>query len=149
MVDTRGNLTLELYGDGTRTVACLASPSVVWLSEIDATGEPPVANNSATLDKVSTREASGDVYTVAVGRSGSTVTGVALERVDGPVVTATVGNGRFIAWWPEAEGVKAISVTTGAGTHDYPVDQQFSRSGPQPNNKTFGPVSGQPNTKSP
>jgi hypothetical protein len=148
VVDTRGNLTLELYGNGTRTVACLAGPSFVSLSEVDATGEPAVSDKTASLDKVSTRQASGDLYTVAVGRTGPGVTAVGLERVDGSAVTATVGNGRFIAWWPDAQGVKAISVTTTAGTQNYPVDEQFARSGPQPNNKTVHSLSDQPDNKS-
>lgn len=40
VVDTRGNLTLALYsGDGTATMACLASPSFVWLNPIGTSGE--------------------------------------------------------------------------------------------------------------
>jgi hypothetical protein len=148
LVDTRADLTLALYSDGTHWMACLAGPSFVSLQALDATGEPPVEDNSASLDKVSTRTASGDLYTVALGRTGSAVTGVGLQRVDGSVVTATVGNGRFIAWWPLGEGVKALSITSNTGTQNYPVGQRFSRSGPQPNNKTVDPLSRQPNNKS-
>jgi hypothetical protein len=52
------------------------------------------------------------------------------------MVTATVSNGRFMAWWPESEGVKALSVTSNTGTQDHPVDQRFAHSGLQPTNKT-------------
>ena len=148
VVDTRGDLTLALYSDGTATMACLASPSFVWLNPIDTSGEPPVTDNTASLDKVTTRGAAGDLYTVAVGRTGSSVTAVGLQRVDGSVVTATVSNGRFIAWWPESQGVKALSVTTNTGTQNYPVDQRFARSGPQPTNKTVHSLPDQPNNKS-
>jgi hypothetical protein len=117
-------------------MACLAGPTFVWLNPVDTSSEPPVTNGTASLDEVTTRGPAGDVYTIAIGRTGSAVTGVGLERVDGSVVTATVSNGRFLAWWPESEGVKALSVTTNAGTQDYPVDQHFARSGPQPTNKT-------------
>jgi hypothetical protein len=137
IIDTRGNLTLALYsGDGTATMACLAGPSFVWLNPVATSSEQPVTDNTASLDEVTVRGAAGDVYTIAVGRSGSAVTGVGLQRVDGSVVTATVRNGRFLAWWPESEGVKALSVTTNTGTHDYPVDQHFAQSNPQPTNKT-------------
>jgi hypothetical protein len=129
-------------------MACLAGPSFISLSEIDDTGELPVAGNSATLDRVSIRNVSGDLYTVAIGRSGSGVTGVALQRADGSVVTATVGNGHFIAWWPEAEGIKALSVNTSTGTRSNPVDPRFARSGPQPTNKSSGTSPGQPSNKS-
>lgn len=137
LVDTRGNLTVTLYsGAGTATMACLASPTFVWLNPVDTSSEPPVTDSTASLDEVTTRGAAGDVYTIAVGRSGSAVTMIGLERVDGSAVTATVSNGRFLAWWPGSEGVKALSVTSNTGTHDYPVEQNFARSGPQPTNKT-------------
>jgi hypothetical protein len=148
LADTRGDLTLALYSYGAQRMACLAGPSFISLSEIDDTGELPVAGNSATLDRVSIRNVSGDLYTVAIGRSGSGVTGVALQRSDDSMVTATVGDDRFIAWWPEAAGVKALSVTTSAGTHNYPVDPRFTRSGPQPTNKTLGASPRQPSSKS-
>jgi hypothetical protein len=117
-------------------MACLAGPTFVWLNPIDASSGPPVTANTATLDEVTTRGVAGDAFTIAVGRTGSAVTGVAVERVDGSEVAATVSNGRFLAWWPESEGVKALSITTNTGTRDYPVDQHFARSGPQPANKT-------------
>ncbi len=151
LVDTRGDLTLTLYSNGTDTMACLASPSVISLSPVDTTGEPPVTANTASLDKVTTRTPAGDLYTVAVGRTGSSVTAIGLLLVDGSDVTATVGNGHFIAWWPEGSGVEGLSVTTNTGTQDYPVDPRFARSGPQPANKTTkltGPSSDQPNSKS-
>ena len=107
-----------------------------------------MTDNTASLDEVTIRGAAGDVYTIAIGRAGSAVTGVGLQRVDGSEVTATVSNGRFLAWWPESEGVKALSVTTNTGTQDYPVDQHFARSGPQPTNKTVRSLSDQPNNKS-
>jgi hypothetical protein len=147
IIDTRGDLTLALYSHGASTMACLASPSFVWLNPIDTGGEPPVTDNTASLDEVTIRDVAGDVYTIAIGRTGGAVTGVGLQRVDGSEVTATVSNGRFIAWWPESEGVKALSVTTSTGTQEYPVDQRFARSGPQPTNKTVHNLPDQPNNK--
>ena len=145
LVDSRGDLTLALYsGDGTATTACLAGPSFVWLNPIDTSSEPPVSDNTASLDEVTIRGTAGDVYAIAVGRSGSAVTGVELQRVDGSAVSATVSDGRFLAWWPQSEGVKALSVTTSAGTRDYPVDQRFARSGSQPTNRTVRSLSDQP-----
>jgi hypothetical protein len=148
IVDTRGDLTLTLYsGDGTATLACLASPSFVWLNPIATSSEPPVKESTASLDEVTTRGAAGDVYTIAVGRTGPAVAGVGLQREDGSVVTASVSDGRFIAWWPESEGVKALSVTTNTGTQDYPVDQRFALSGPQPTNKTVRSLPDDPNNR--
>jgi hypothetical protein len=147
LVDTRGDLTLALYSEGTSTMACLAGPSFVWLNPLNTNGERPLTDNTASLDEVTIRGAAGDVYTIAVGRTGSAVTGVGLQRVDGSEVTATVGDGHFIAWWPGSEGVKALSVTANTGTQDYPVGQRFARSSPQPTNKAVHSTSDQPNNK--
>jgi hypothetical protein len=144
LVDTRGDLTLTLYSNATQWMACLNSPSFVSINSVSGTGGPPVADNSATLDYLSIREASGGAYTVAVGRSGSAVSGVGLQRADGSVVAATVGDGHFAAWWPENEGVSALSVTTASGTQSYPVDPHFAQSSPQPTNKAIRQLSGAP-----
>jgi hypothetical protein len=74
IVDTRGDLILALYSDGSGTMACLASPSFVWLNPIDTSAQRPVTENTAGLDEVTTRGAAGDLYTIAVRRSGSAVT---------------------------------------------------------------------------
>lgn len=133
LVDTRSDLTLALYTDGTQWVACLDGPSFIQVLPLDATGQAPVDGNSASLDKVSTRTVSGDVFSVALGRVGSAVTGVGLQRTDGSVVTATVGNGRYIAWWPGTVVVNAILITTATGTQSHlVVDPRLG----QPSNHT-------------
>jgi hypothetical protein len=144
LVDTRGDLTLTLYSDATQTMACLASPSFVQIITVSGPGAPAVADNSATLDYLRVQEASGDMYTLAMGRSGSAVSGVGLQRVDGSVVTATVGDGHFIAWWPEAEGVGTLSVTTASGTQNYPVDPSVEQLSPEPSNQAVHQLSGVP-----
>lgn len=126
IIDPRGDLTLVPYGDGSATMACLASPSFVWLNPIDPSTGQSVSDTAATLDEVAIRGAGSDVYTIAIGRAGSIVTAVGRQLVDRSVVTATVSDGRFVAWWPESEGVTALSVTTNTGTRDYPVDQRFA-----------------------
>ena len=145
LVDTRGDLTLTLYSDTTQWMTCFESPSFVLISTISGTSATPVADNSATLDYMRIRgDASGDGYTLAVGRSGSAVSAVGLQRIDGSVVAATVGDGHFIAWWPEDEGVSALSVTTTSGTQNYPVDPSFQQSSPPPSNTTVHQLSGAP-----
>lgn len=142
IVDTRGDLTLAVYSDGTSSLACLTSPTFVWLNPVGAIGGSPVTDNTAILDEVTTRGSAGDLYTIVVGRTGSAVTGVGLRRTDGPEVTATVRDDRFVAWWPEGEGVTALSVTTASGTQDYPVAPRFAQSGPQPANRTVHSLHG-------
>lgn len=52
-------------------------------------------------------------------------------------MTATVGHGHFIAWWPGSHGVTGLGITTTSGTSDQPVDPAFARSHPQPDNQTI------------
>jgi hypothetical protein len=145
LVDTRGGTTLALYSDTTQWMTCLESPTFVLISSISGTSATPVPGNSATLDYLRVRsDSSADGYTLAVGRVGTGVTGVGLQRVDGSVVTATIGDGHFIAWWPNGEGVSALTVTTSAGTQSDPVDPSFQQSNPQPSNKTVHQLPGTP-----
>ncbi len=141
---TRGDLTLTLYSDSTQWMACLISPSFVSINSVSGTGGPPVADSSATLDYLRIREASGDADTVAVGRSGSAVSGVGLQRTDGSIVTATVDDGHFMAWWPDGEGVSSLAVTTTSGTQNYPVDPSFEQLSPEPSNQAVHQLSGVP-----
>ncbi len=144
LVDTRGDLTLTLYSDGIGLMDCLNTPSFVLIGTISGTGTFPVTENSATLDYMSIRGASGVFFTVAVGRTGSAVSGVGLQRIDGSAVAATVGDGHFIAWWPEGGGVSALAVTTSSGTQSYPVDPRFQQTSPPPGNTTVHQPSGAP-----
>jgi hypothetical protein len=144
LVDTRGDLTLTLYSDASAWTACLSGPSFLSINAVTGIGALPVTDNDATLDYLSVRTTSGDVYTVAVGESGAGVGGVGLERTDGSVVAATVGDGHFIAWWPENEGVSSLAVTTAAGTQSDPVDPDFAQPVAQPSNQAVRQLSGAP-----
>jgi hypothetical protein len=143
LVDTRGDLTLTLYSNSSQLMTCLDGPSFVLISNITGTSTAPAADNSATLDYVRIRGgSSSDGYTLAAGRVGSGVSAVALQRIDGSVVDASVGDGHFIAWWPDDEGVSALSVTTASGTQSYPVDPSFQKSGSSPANSTVHQLPG-------
>ena len=144
LVDTRGDLTLTLYSDGTGLMDCLNTSSFVLIGTISGTGTFPVTDNSATLDYMNIRGASGVSFTVAVGRIGSAVSGVSLQRIDGSEVAATVGDGHFIAWWPEGGGVNALAVTASSGTQSFPVDPRFEQTNPPPSNNTVHQPSGSP-----
>lgn len=142
--DTRGDITLTLYGDGARWMTCLVTPSYVKISTVSGTATPAVTNDAATLDFASIGDVSGDAYTVAVGQTGSAVTGVDLNLADGTDVTATVGNGHFLAWWPQGVGVDSLTVATDSGTQTYPVAQRFQHPDPQTPNTAVRQLPAQP-----
>lgn len=146
LVDTRGDLTFALYGDGTHWMSCLDGSSFISVGAVGGADEHPMGDDAATLDHLSVREVPGDVYAVAIGQTGAGVTAVGLQRPDGSVVSATVGHGYFIAWWPDGQGVDALSVTTGSGTQTDPVDPQFANPAPQPTNEAVQTPGLQPPT---
>jgi hypothetical protein len=58
---------------------------------------------------------SGGHYTIVEGRTQPDVTAVSIVRDDGTSVSATTGNGWFVAWWPEDHNAVSATVTTKSG----------------------------------
>jgi len=54
--------------------------------------------------------AGGDAYSYVTGQIGAQIGGVVLELGDSSRVTASVGGGRYAAWWPGAQQVARILV---------------------------------------
>jgi hypothetical protein len=69
-----------------------------------------------TLDRLQGASADGQNYIIAEGSTGSGVSATTLVLSDGTRVTATVGNGLFLAWWPGSAAVTSASLTTPSGT---------------------------------
>jgi hypothetical protein len=52
---------------------------------------------------------------IAVGAVPADVTRVVIETLDGRLVTASVGRGYCLAWWPSHAGIRAVHEYTGTG----------------------------------
>lgn len=78
---------------------------------------PPPAVDAASSPSDSWISVSDD--SVAVGDAGTQVTAVTLTLSNGTVVTTTVGDGYYAAWWPGNATVASATYTTAQGT--FPV----------------------------
>jgi hypothetical protein len=117
LVDGRG---------GGRFMVLLAAPNgqTDCIGQLDASGEPIVEGGGSSRERggiplIEPRavepggsgSGSGvgiDNYSYVTGRVGAQVGGVVLELGDSSRVTASVGGGRYAAWWPGAHQVARI-----------------------------------------
>jgi hypothetical protein len=83
-----------------------------WLMRSGA----PVGTGAIAVDQVSTLARDGQPYTLVEGRTGDGVTGVTIALGNGNEVTATSGNGVFVAWWPGSQVMTSAIVSTATGT---------------------------------
>ena len=114
--DFRGPYTVTVLGNGTGSSAlCITTPdgnsAVRWLMQSGA----PVSAGAIAVDQVSVSARENQTYTLVEGRTGDGVTGVNLVLGNGSKVTATSGNGVFVAWWPGSERITAAIVSTANG----------------------------------
>jgi hypothetical protein len=115
--DVRGPYTVTMFGNGSQGGAlCISEPSgnsaIRWITWSDT----PVGTGAIAVDRISVSANSGQPSTLVEGRTGDGVTGVTLTLGDGSHVTATSGNGFFLAWWPGTQSITSASVATATGT---------------------------------
>jgi hypothetical protein len=116
LADGRGGGRMMLvFGDGGGTTAeCLAriDANGSWFVEGagSATGSDAPPLGPLEIASSSGGSASGDTsWSYVHGTVGSEIGGVVLELADGTKLTASVGGGRFAAWWPgEAQATRLI-----------------------------------------
>ena len=144
--DVRGPYTVTVYGNGTESGAlCIAAPngnaSLRWLMRSAA----PVGAGAITVDQVSILARESQPYTLVEGRTGDGVTAVTLALGNGNEVTATTGNGVFLAWWPGSETITSAIVLTATGSST----QTLNLPGPGiPSSPKSPPPSPSPGTQS-
>jgi hypothetical protein len=120
--DVRGPYTLTLLGDGSQSeVLCISTPDNTAVRWIALSGVP-VDPGAIVVDRISSGVRDGDPYTLVVGRTGQGVTGVTLSLGNGTDVTATSGNGVFVAWWPGSETITSAIVATATGVSTQTVN---------------------------
>jgi hypothetical protein len=111
---------------GGRFMVLLAAPDgeAECTGRLDASGVPSTEGGGSSRDGarvvIGPREVApggggsgsglgGDAYAYATGRVGSEIGGVVIALADGTSVTASIGGGRFAAWWPgEAQPTRLL-----------------------------------------
>ena len=139
--DARGPYTMAVYESGTTLASCLIGPSFTSVqaesltsnrSMVSAAGGPAPASPGGSLLSggdieqllVSHLSQTGDgPYTVAEGRlDEQTASAVTLVLSNGQDVTATIGNGWLVAWWPGNETATAAQITAAGRTTTDPLN---------------------------
>ena len=115
--DVRGPYTVTVFGDGSDSGAmCFSAPggniAVQWITW----SSTPVGAGAIALDRIRVLSDGGQPYTLVEGRTGDGVTGVDLSLASGRQVTATVGHGFFLAWWPGTLSSTAAVISTASGS---------------------------------
>jgi len=121
--DVRGPYTVTVFGNGTGSGAlCITTPdgnsALRWIMQSGA----PVGTDAVAVDQVSVSANDGQPYTLVEGRTGDGVTGVTLALGSGSKVTATIGNGVFLAWWPGNQHITSAVVSTATGVSTEPLN---------------------------
>jgi hypothetical protein len=123
LTDTRGPYTFAIYtNDRGANVTCFTGPHFAMTQggvSIHAATTP--APDQIALSGPGPTARDGAPYTLAEGRVGSDVRAVTLVLADGSKVTASLGRGWFLAWWPGAAQVNAAEVRTSTGTTTQPL----------------------------
>lgn len=124
LTDTRGPFTLVLFGANTSTqgaLMCLSGPDGTQFSISSGSQPVPAVAGQITVNRLQGASANGQRYVIAEGSLGSAVSGVTLALTDGKHVTASVGNGLFLTWWPGNTTVTSATLTTATGTMTQPI----------------------------
>ena len=115
VVDARGNTAAAFFTDGTRYSLCRFS----W----DNDGRIVLANSvlggfathePSSLD-ILVAAGSNDSYSLIIGHTGPGAAKVSVDLGSGDQVTASVGNGFYLAWWPDHQTVVKVSSSSNAG----------------------------------
>ena len=114
--DVRGPYTVTVFGNDAQSAAlCVSAPGATALRSVPASSTP-VGADAITVDAVHILARDDQPYTLVEGRTGDGVTGVTLVLGDGSTVTATSGNGLFVAWWPNSQSIVSATVSTASGS---------------------------------
>ena len=126
--DVRGPFTTTVLENSSDSlVLCLSTPDSISVrgAELPAS---PVAPDAIAVNQIGYGARDGQTFSRIVGAVGSSVSGVVLNLANGSQVTATVGHGLYLAWWPGGVGVTSATVTAADGTR---TTQHLGISGPR------------------
>lgn len=131
LAERRGGITLTWSeGEGGASMTCMARGDAP-LGSVVSTGadtpEPGSLAPGAVDGGILGGAFDGDQgsHVIVRGRAGEDVTGVELTAPGEDPIEATVGNGRFLAWWPTDRGPgESVTVTARITTADGDVHEQ-------------------------
>lgn len=132
LTDARGPFTVTVFTDRAQNEAlCMTTSDDNAIWQWIPRPQVPVGASGIAVDRIGSGSQDGEPYTLVVGRTGSGVTGVALVLANGSKVTATTGNGLFVAWWPGTQGIASAAVASASGISSQTLNDAQPPSGSQ------------------
>jgi hypothetical protein len=123
VVDGRGNGAVALFTDGTNNATC----RFYW----DRSGT--VGSATSSYGRFTSTDSSrldfligaggSDSFDMVIGHSGTLATTVDVELESGADVTASLGHGFYLAWWPERGKILRIVARDATGAISGELDQ--------------------------
>lgn len=111
--EQRGHFHAVLLGGAGALSACVGVPNGE-LGGLTQLGGAPAASPIA-LDANPGLLSGPDAFRVAYGRIGAPVAKVVVTTADGRSVTASTGNGYFLAWWPSGAAAGTVTAFNARG----------------------------------
>lgn len=113
VVDARGNRAVAYFTDGVEDATCMFAwddtGKVTWT--VAGHGRL-ISTDPSHLDLLGSM---GAGYEMVVGHTGSGAASVSVELESGLTVTASIGHGYYLAWWPQADTVVKITARDANG----------------------------------
>lgn len=118
LTEVRGEFGLDIFAGQRFLGLCLTHAEAVGGEVVlGVTAEPnssPMGTRALSADLSTTAEldfgTGPQPYRATIGRVASDVVSVEVQLSDGAVITATVSNGWWAAWWPDANDATASAV---------------------------------------
>jgi hypothetical protein len=118
--DQRGSMTMVLFTDPRSDVLCWGTPNGVGTGGKGGSEEREPLGDRLFADfapKVGITEVmSRNSMTILTGRVSPKVGKVVIGTEDGLEVTASLGNGWIVTWWPSLGKPKQVKLYDGAGS---------------------------------
>ncbi len=117
LVDARGNWALAFFTDGDRTALCKFhwdDTGKVDFSERSFGGNWSTDSSNLDLRGAAGGEPNGK-FDMVIGHAGLGASSVTVDLDAGTPVTASIGHGYYMAWWPQSESVVKITARDANG----------------------------------
>jgi hypothetical protein len=115
--DVRGPFTLQVYANDKTSATCINGPGLSAVRVEQSSQAQTVPAGQIQFSGGMSSAQPRQPYSFAEGRTGAGVQAVTLNLSDGTTVSATVGAGWYLAWWPSGAALKSATVTTASGDH--------------------------------
>lgn len=120
IVDQRGDLTLVLFTGPESDKSCLGTPKGMEMAGGGGSrnGRPPLGSAKFSLEGLQASNPDpghGELRRSLLGRVSADVAKARITTEDGKKVTATLGNGWMVAWWPTAAKATSVTLYDGEG----------------------------------